>query len=104
MKKIIVLSLLLGSLSFADNHASSLYEKCMGCHGLNGEKFALNKSQAISSMSEEEILEALKGYKNKSLNKYGLGNLMAGMVQNLSDEDLVSLSKFISTLNKEKEK
>ena len=38
--------------------------KCASCHGLNGQKKALNVSRALNTLSEEEIRNALNTYKN----------------------------------------
>ena len=72
-----------------------LFKVCSSCHGLNGEKKALNKSQVIQGWSEIQVLTALNGYKDGS---YGgaMKGLMKSQVIKLSDEDITALSKYIS--------
>ena len=77
--------------------AVELFKVCSSCHGLNGEKKALNKSQVIQGWSEVQVTTALKGYKDGS---YGgaMKGLMKSQVTKLSDEDIATLSKHISGL------
>ena len=74
-----------------------LYKACSSCHGANGEKKALNKSQVIQGWSEVQVATALNGYKDGS---YGaaMKGLMKSQVTKLSDEDISALSKYISEL------
>jgi len=94
--KIFAASLILGTSSlFADG--SDLYKRCVGCHGINGEKKALGKSEIITAWNKEKTFAALKGYKDGS---YGgaMKGVMKGQVIRLSDEELEALSEHISTL------
>jgi cytochrome c len=71
-----------------------LYQKkCTTCHGSKGEKKALNKSKSIRTMSKEDFIATLKGYKAKT---YGgaLKNLMYPQVVPLSDEQISALADF----------
>ena len=55
----------MGSLAFADGAA--LYKQCVTCHGEKGEKTALGgRSKVINTMSKEEIVTSLKGYRDKT--------------------------------------
>lgn len=85
MKKTLSIGLLLtliSTASFAD-----AYSKCMGCHGANGEKKALNKSKVIKDMTKAELKDSLLGYQNGT---YGgaMKGLMAAQVKNLSTADI----------------
>ena len=77
--------------------SADLYKKCAGCHGMHGEKKALGKSKVITSLSEKDLQTALHGYKDGT---YGgsMKGLMKGQVAKLSDADIDSLAKYISTL------
>ena len=70
---------------------ADLFKVCSSCHGLNGEKKALNKSQVIQGWSEVQVSTALNGYKDGS---YGgaMKGLMKSQVIKLSDEDIAILS------------
>ena len=74
-----------------------LYLKCAGCHGQNGEKAALGKSQVIKGWEASKVVTALKGYKDGS---YGgvMKGVMKSQVANLSDEEVNALGAFISSL------
>jgi cytochrome c553 len=68
--------------------------KCVSCHGTSFEKPALGKSKIVNSMTEQQIVSALKGYKDGS---YGgpMKALMKGQVASLSDTDIKTLAKEI---------
>ncbi len=78
--------------------ASALYgvstAACTGCHGANFEKSAMGKSKVVKDMSKEEIVKALKGYKDGS---YGgaMKGLMKGQVASLSDADIDAIASSI---------
>jgi len=76
---------------------AELYKVCSSCHGVSGEKKALNKSQVIQGWSEIQVSTAMNGYKDGS---YGgaMKGLMKSQVTKLSDEDISALSKYISEL------
>jgi len=87
---------ILGTTSLFASGAD-LYKRCAGCHGINGEKKALGKSQAITGWEKNKTFKALMGYKDGS---YGgaMKGVMKGQVISLSKEDLTALSEHISTL------
>jgi len=64
---------------------------CAGCHGADFSKSALGKSKIVKDMSKEEIVAALKGYKDGS---YGgaMKGMMAGQVKALSDADIEAIA------------
>ena len=78
-------------------NGADLFKVCSSCHGVNGEKKALNKSQVIQGWSEVQVSTALIGYKDGS---YGgaMKGLMKSQVTKLSDEEIAALSKYISEL------
>ncbi len=100
MKKITKIALgliVLASTTFAATDGAALYKKCTGCHGVNGEKKALGKSQVIKGWEESKTITALKGYKDGT---YGgaMKGLMKGQVASLNDEKIQALAKYIATL------
>lgn len=83
MKKTFLSLLLLSCFALANPYA-----KCIGCHGVNGEKSALNgKSLIISEMSKADIKTAMLGYKDGT---YGaaMKAIMVSQVSSLSVEDI----------------
>ncbi len=75
--------------------AQLLYKTCISCHGQNGEKKAIGKSNVIKGLKKEVVLHALKGYKNGT---YGgvMKGIMTAQVSNKSNEELELLSDYIS--------
>ena len=82
-------------LAVGANASADLYKKCAACHGANGEKKALGKSKIIKDFSKDEMVIALKGYKDGS---YGgaMKALMKGQVATLNDKQIDSISEYIS--------
>ena len=75
--------------------ATSIYKVCAGCHGVDGSKSALNKSQIIKGWDAKKIADALHGYKNGT---YGgaMKGLMSAQVSKLGDAEIEALSTYIS--------
>jgi len=96
MKKIILGLTLISTMMLASD-AASLYTKCAGCHGSQGEKKALGKSKVINEMSKQDLVSALTGYKDGS---YGgaMKGLMKGQVAKLSEVQINELASHITTL------
>jgi len=97
MKKIALLMATLFVTSLVAADGASLYKKCAGCHGVNGEKKALNKSKVITGWSADKTIAALKGYKDGS---YGgpMKGLMKGQVATYSDADIEKVAAHVATL------
>ena len=72
--------------------------KCAGCHGTRAEKYALGKSDVIAGWSIEKTEEVLKNYQAGLRNVYGMGMLMKGQLNDLSESDLHALAVYISQL------
>ena len=94
MKTFLMMLGLTAMLAAADG-AAIFKSQCASCHGAAGEKKALNKSQVIKDFSQEQIVTALKGYKDGS---YGgaMKALMKSKVANLSDDDINAIAKTIA--------
>lgn len=77
--------------------ATTLYQVCAGCHGVDASKPALGKSQIIKGWDAKKISDALHGYKAGT---YGgtMKSLMVGQVSKLSDDDIKALAEHISKL------
>lgn len=96
MKKVL-LSLAAASLVAVSASATDLYKPCVACHGANGEKPALGKSQIIKGWSVDQLVTAIKGYKDGS---YGgaMKGVMKGQVAKLSDAQIQELAEYIAKL------
>lgn len=90
-----ILAILAGTSLFAADGAT-LYKACAGCHGANGEKAALGKSQIIKDWDATKIESSLKGYKDGS---YGgpMKGVMKGQVARLNDTDIKAVSEYIAS-------
>jgi len=87
--KVVVGTLLVTASSYAVSTAA-----CAGCHGKSFEKKALGKSKIVKEMSKEDIVKALKGYKDGS---YGgaMKGMMKSQVASLSDTDMEAIAEAI---------
>jgi len=93
MKKILAILVLISCTSLMAIDIAPITKKCAACHGLKGEKKALNKSKIINTMTKEDFIIATKGYKDGS---YGgpMKNLMKPQVMPLNDEQIKALADF----------
>ena len=68
---------------------------CVGCHGANFEKKAMGVSKVVSEMSKEDIVTALKGYKDGT---YGgaMKGLMKGQVASYDDAKIDAVASAIA--------
>ncbi len=94
MKKLLLITLVSGSL-FADGAA--IYNACKTCHGAKAEKVALGKSKVLASLSKDEIVKTMKGYKDGS---YGgaMKAVMIPQVNKLSDADIEAVAQYVQTI------
>jgi len=84
----------LGSLIATSALYSAGTAGCIGCHGASFEKKAMGKSKVVKDMNKEDIIKALKGYKDGS---YGgaMKGIMKGQVASLSDADMEAIASGI---------
>lgn len=68
---------------------------CIGCHGDKWDKSALGKSKIVSSMSYDEIANALIGYKNGTYGR-DMKSLMKAQVDKYRDDELKRFAKSIA--------
>ena len=100
IKQSIVALATLGLLSLSASAANTT--ACAGCHGKDFEKSAMGKSKIVKDMSKDDIIKALKGYKDGS---YGgaMKAVMAGQAKNLSDADIEEIATSIAGGDKKAE-
>jgi cytochrome c553 len=72
-------------------------QKCASCHGVQGEKAALGKSQVIAGWNAAKVKDALKGYQDGTYGKE-MKALMLGQVKGLNDAQIDAVAKHISEL------
>jgi len=75
---------------------------CAGCHGADFEKKAMNVSKIVKDLSKDDIVKALKGYKDGT---YGgaMKGVMAGQAKPLSDADIDAIATQIAGGDKKEE-
>lgn len=83
--KVAAVAALLSTAAFADTAV------CAGCHGADFEKKAMNVSKIVKDMTKEEIITALKGYKDGS---YGgaMKTIMKGQVGKFDDAAIEAIA------------
>ena len=79
-----------------------LYKKCIACHGTRGDKVAPGSAGniTIADLSKSILIEDMKGYRAKTLNKGGTAAIMYLQANGLSDEDIEILGEYISNFKK----
>lgn len=80
MMKIVIGSMVLASAIFAADGAA-IYGKCVACHGKDGKTKYAGKVPALAGQDKVALIESMKGYKAGSVNKYGLGAVMASQAK-----------------------
>ncbi len=98
LKSLVLATAILSSSTLLADGAS-IYKKCIGCHGVVGEKVALGKSLVIAEMSEDELNKSMNGYLDGT---YGasMKALMKAQLSALSKDDISELSTYITTFKK----
>jgi cytochrome c553 len=87
--------LLLSSRVVAEDMSKLFNEVCANCHGTKGEKNDAFK--AIGGLEVEEIKKSIKLYKDGG-DKYGMGVVMEGRVEDLSDKEIEEMAEYIHSL------
>lgn len=93
-----ILACALMAVSAFANDGEKIYNVCKACHGLKAEKRYQNKVSALNTLTQEQIQEALKEYKEGKRNTYGLGAVMKVQASRLNDESIMEVAKYIKTL------
>ena len=86
------------NLSLFAAEGEAIYKKCAACHGEKADVKYANKVPALTSISKEDRIKALQGYKDGSNNNFGMGKVMQLHAKNLSDEDMATVSEYIDSL------
>ena len=94
IKQSIIAIATLGLLSVASSAVDT--KACAGCHGANFEKSAMGKSKIVKDLSKEDIVKALKGYKDGSYGHSAMKAVMAGQAKKLSDDDITAIADSIA--------
>ena len=98
MKKVFISTVFLATSMLYASGASIYASKCASCHGAHGEKAALDRSKPIAGQNPSLATKQIQGYKNGSLNQYGMGGAMKNMVKSLSDDEINEVAQYISKL------
>jgi cytochrome c len=98
MKKIVIATIFAGATMLMADGATTFATKCASCHGADGKMAALGKSKPIAGMDAATVEKSIHGYKDGSLNQYGLGTSMQGIVATLDDATITEVATYVSTL------
>ena len=71
------------------------YSKCVGCHGVTGEKQALGKSAMITGQDSAKTVEQLTAYRAGELNLHGMGGLMKAQMRDITDEQIKEIADYL---------
>ena len=69
---------------------------CIGCHGKNFEKPAMNISRVVKDLKEEEIRKALKGYKEGSRGG-SMKEVMSNQISKFTEDEIEEIIEIITT-------
>ena len=74
-----------------------LYARCASCHGKDGKSVAPGSvgNVLIASLNKQQVREALKGFRARTLSKGGNSVIMYMQAKNLSDADIEALAEYI---------
>ncbi len=101
MKKKIIVGLCLVASSFLSaediDSGKAKSVMCMGCHGANGISIA-SIYPNLAGQKSDYLVSALKGYKSQD-RKGGQSAIMYGMVAALTDDDVLNLAAYYSSLD-----
>ncbi|MBL4730895.1 MAG: c-type cytochrome [Sulfurimonas sp.] len=77
--------------------AKLLYATCISCHGANGEKAALGKSEVIQGWDTQRTIDALNGYSDET---YGgaFKVMMKAQSDKLDETQKKAIAEYISNL------
>ncbi len=102
MKKILLLLIITINTIWSQSPTLNiLFERCAACHGRHGNVNALQKSEIIAGQSFESLFKKLKEYKAGIRDINGHGAVMKDIMSKITDEQIVSLSIYISQMKKE---
>jgi len=73
-------------------------KNCKNCHGINGDKYAGDKSAKIAFLKKEEIVTALKDYKSGKRDIHGMGRVMKSEALMLKEDEMESLAEYVVSL------
>ena len=97
MKKLI-LSILIATISVSANpQGKKLYAKCAGCHGDNGQKKALGKSDLLVGKSRALLEKEMNGYKMGILNMHGLGGMKRELMRDYTQKEISNMAQHIES-------
>ncbi len=97
MKKIVLTLAIAAASTLLAADGAALYKKCAACHGLKGEKKALNKSAVIQGWTKAQLVDSMKGYKAGT---YGgpMKGLMKGQLgAGYDDAGIEAVAEYITT-------
>ncbi len=99
--KTLLFLFLFSLILIADEKGEALYNSCKYCHGLKGEKIYADVIPSINNLDLNTLELKLRLYKKGLVNEYGFGPIMEQQMKNIPDNNILQLSKYIKSLQKE---
>lgn len=87
-----------GAVIYHGGNAEDGIPACSGCHGPSGLGNAAAKYPRLSGQSPQYIATQLKAYRDGSRSGYRNAKIMAGVAEELSDDDIQSLASYVAGL------
>jgi cytochrome c553 len=100
MLKYFIMTSIVISLCFSSQEdMKQVYLKngCSSCHGIYGE--GMGATPRLQGRREAVLLKRLKDLK-QGKTRTAFGNIMVSFAKNLSDEEIVKMAKYLSTLKR----
>ena len=95
MKNLVKLGLLTSVLStFIFASGANDYKRCIGCHGVKGEKVALESSLVIKDMTKKEVQDSIIGYQKGTYGREKKA-LMKAQVSRLTPTQIEAIANYI---------
>ncbi|MDD3342032.1 MAG: c-type cytochrome [Sulfurospirillaceae bacterium] len=97
---LVVTLLFFAASSYAEDikKGEIVFKRCKGCHGPDGTHKAFGKSGIIAGQSIQDLRDSLAFYKESDFQAHSSTAVMAKQVRKLSDEDVLNVTAYISTL------
>ncbi len=93
--------LLFVNSSLIAQDGKTLYKKCRGCHGIDGRYVPFERENGVlAGREKEELVLTIKAIKDGKYPVSKLSNIMRKTISRFSEEDILSISQYISKFKK----
>jgi cytochrome c len=93
MKKFLTILAITSAVALMAGDITPITNKCKACHGVDGGKMAPMATRLMNTLTKDEFIAAINGYKAKTYGGKGKV-LMYPQVGKLTAEDITALADF----------